>query len=108
MHIGSGEEINQENLKHNPPSVPAAGAPGGKALILLLLLLSGLVFFSSAYISDQLDSPTGDEPHYLVISQTLLLYHSLDGTLDYTHGDYKAFYPGVLATWIIRWANKGL
>jgi hypothetical protein len=106
MHIGSSEEINQENLKHNPPSVPAAGTPGGKAHILVLLLLSGLVFFSSAYISDQLDSPTGDEPHYLVISQTLLLYHSLDGTLDYTHGDYKAFYPGPLGPFQHTSPNK--
>jgi hypothetical protein len=97
---------NQENRKHNTPSVLAVGKPGGKAHILLLLLLSGLVFFFSASISNRLDFPTGDEPHYLVISQTLLRYHSLDVTLDYAHRDYKAFYPGPLGPFQHTSPNK--
>lgn len=96
MNSDTIEEIKQENLKHNTPSVPVARKPGGKAHMLLLLLLSSLMFFPSAYISDKLDSPIGDEPHYLVISQTLLRYHSLDVTLDYTHHNYEAFYRGPL------------
>jgi len=34
----------------------------------------------------------GDEPHYLIISQTLLKYHSLDVMQDYRHRDYLQFY----------------
>lgn len=37
--------------------------------------------------------PSGDEPHYLIISQTLLKYHSLAVMQDYTRGDYHLFYP---------------
>ena len=40
--------------------------------------------------------PTGDEPHYLVISQTLLKYHSLDVARTYHNGDYLSFYNGTL------------
>lgn len=45
--------------------------------------------------------PTGDEPHYLVISQTLLKYHSLNVSLDYQHGDFKAFYPGSIRPHVV-------
>ena len=74
--------------------------------ILCLLLVSGLVFFSSAYVTNRFDIPTGDEPHYLVISQTLLLYHSLDVTRDYAHHDYQAFYPGPLGAFQHTSLNK--
>ena len=91
-----GEESSRENLMHTLRSSSDIGKINGKVHILVLLLLSSLVFSVSAFISSQRDSPTGDEPHYLVISQTLLHYHSLDVTLDYTHRDYKAFYHGPL------------
>ncbi len=45
--------------------------------------------------------PTGDEPHYLVISQTLLKYHSLNVSLDYQHGDFHAFYPGPIRPHVV-------
>ena len=40
-----------------------------------------------------LQFPQGDEPHYLVISQALQLYGSLDVAQVYAHGDYHAYYP---------------
>jgi hypothetical protein len=40
--------------------------------------------------------PTGDEPHYLVISETLLKYHSLDVATTYHNRDYLSFYHGTL------------
>ena len=40
-----------------------------------------------------LQFPQGDEPHYLVISQALQLYGSLDVAQVYAHGDYSAYYP---------------
>ena len=40
-----------------------------------------------------LQIPQGDEPHYLVISQALQLYGSLDVAQVYAHRDYLAYYP---------------
>jgi hypothetical protein len=40
--------------------------------------------------------PTGDEPHYLVISETLVKYHSLDVAKAYHNRDYLSFYNGPL------------
>src|SRR4030088_2932473 len=40
--------------------------------------------------------PTGDEPHYLVISETLVKYHSLDVAKTHQNRDYLSFYNGVL------------
>src|ERR1051326_9015523 len=37
--------------------------------------------------------PSGDEPHYLLISETLIKYHSLDVLRAYEHKDYLSFYP---------------
>lgn len=88
--------IGQENLAAGASPVLSQKKSTGSMHILLLLLFSGLVFLLSAYVCDQLDIPTGDEPHYLVISQTLVLYHSLNVTLDYAHNDYKIFYAGPL------------
>lgn len=52
----------------------------------LVYVLVALVYVLSGV------NPTGDEPHFLVISQTLLKYHSLDVMRDYSHGDYYQFY----------------
>ncbi len=53
-----------------------------------------LYFITSLlYVALPFFLPSGDEPHYLVISQTLLKYHSLNVMLDYKHGDYRSFYP---------------
>lgn len=96
MQIDPATELDREELKPGTSPEPSARKINRKTYIILLLLLSGLVLFFSTVLTDRLDFPTGDEPHYLVISQTLLLYHSLDVTLDYAHGDYKTFYPGPL------------
>lgn len=61
--------------------------------ILLLCILCAIPLFLTACIYYSLSSPQGDEPHYLIISQTLQIYHSIDVMKDYTHGDYLAFYP---------------
>lgn len=51
-------------------------------------------------------SPSGDEPHYLIISQTLLKYRSLNVMLDYQHGDYLQFYPVRIDTHVTLNARK--
>jgi hypothetical protein len=58
-------------------------AVGVVAVPLLVLGLARLV----------LQIPQGDEPHYLVISQALHLYGSLDVAQVYAHRDYLAYYP---------------
>ena len=37
--------------------------------------------------------PAGDEPHYLVITQSLLLDHDLKIENNHRSGDYRAYYP---------------
>jgi hypothetical protein len=65
-----------------------------KYLLHLLVLSCSVVFLTTSLIYVQFSSPpSGDEPHYLIISQTLLKYHSLNVMLDYSNGDYHVFYP---------------
>ena len=96
MNSNSVQEIDQKASTVAVSSTPAVKQNAERTHILWLLLISSLVLLLSAYVCDRLDIPTGDEPHYLVISQTIQLYHSLDVTQDYAHNDYKAFYPGTL------------
>jgi hypothetical protein len=63
----------------------------------------GVVFVVSlaVYLALGLHSLTtlglgGDEPHYLVITQSLLLDHDLKIQNNHDRGDYRAFYPGDL------------
>src|SRR5437879_6618483 len=76
--------------------------------VLLLAAICTVVFVSTAFYYVYSSPPTGDEPHFLVISQTLLKYHSLNVMLDYTHGDYRTFYPTNLATHVSYSANGQL
>jgi len=39
---------------------------------------------------------SGDEPHYLVITHSLLVDHDLQIENNHRNGDYKAFFPGTL------------
>src|SRR5438105_5264143 len=66
---------------------------------LLLAAICSILFFTTSYIYVQLlaTPSSGDEPHFLIISQTLLKYHSLNVMLDYQHGDYRVFYPLYIA-----------
>jgi hypothetical protein len=59
-----------------------------------LLVICSLLFAITAllYVGFKAN-PSGDEPHFLIISQTLLKYHSLDVMLDYSNRDYLQFYP---------------
>src|SRR5947209_7531755 len=80
-----------------------------KRQLLLLALISCVVFFTTTFYYVLSSSPpSGDEPHFLVISQTLLKYHSLNVMLDYTHGDYHSFYPTNLAPHVSRNTNGQL
>jgi len=69
----------------------------------ILILISSLLFFGTAlyYVRAGIN-PTGDEPHFLIITQTLLKYHSLNVMADYLHGDYHSFYSAVIQPHITK------
>jgi hypothetical protein len=76
--------------------------------LLLLVTISTLLFITTDCFYVLLTRPlfaffpSGDEPHYLVISQTILKYHSLDVMQDYRNGDYHLFYPFMLTPHVVR------
>src|SRR5262245_40119939 len=41
--------------------------------------------------------PTGDEPHYLVTAHSLAVDGDLELKNNYVNGDYRLFYPSILA-----------
>jgi hypothetical protein len=48
-------------------------------------------------------SPTGDEPHYLLLTQSLLLDHDLDVQNNYDRRDHASYYAGDLEPhWYVR------
>ena len=80
-------------------------APGSEYLLRLVRqspLLTALVvgvggfLLAMAVVYAGTTGPSGDEPHYLVISETVLKYHSLDVAKTYHNRDYHSFYKGPL------------
>jgi hypothetical protein len=51
--------------------------------------------------------PTGDEPHYLVIAQSLLADHDLKIENNHRRGDYHAYYGGDLRPDYLRRGTNG-
>ena len=88
-----------------PIAVPfvRAGAPVGvgapatdpkRAPVLAAVAAAALYLAAAWAVSPQL--PAGDEPHYLVITQSLLLDHDLKIENNHRRGDYHAYYGGDL------------
>ncbi|HKS97909.1 MAG TPA: hypothetical protein VJT31_00135 [Rugosimonospora sp.] len=95
------------------PEAPAPDEPTRPAgqqdrRLLAVLLTVGATAFAAAIRLRLHGSPAGDEPAYLVLSQTMQKYHSLDVMKDYLHGDYRAFYHGYLEPHVVRAANGRL
>jgi len=65
--------------------------------ILFLLSVSLYLFLASGILAPSFP-PTGDEPHYLLITHSLLKDHDLNVANNYQNRDYNRFYPGKLAT----------
>ncbi|MFN2445994.1 MAG: hypothetical protein ABR606_10510 [Vicinamibacterales bacterium] len=61
-------------------------APGVAGALMLMCLLLG-----AAALSERM--PAGDEPHYLVITQSLLREGDLRIENNHTRGDYLSYYP---------------
>lgn len=60
-------------------------------------LASLAIFAGSAWrLSPGPIYPGGDEPHYLVVTQSLITDHDLDIANNHARGDYHAYYAGTL------------
>ena len=71
----------------------ASKRAGDRSYLALLLALSALVMGTLAVLHDHYVLLAGDEPNYLIISQALQLYHSIDVQRVYDAANYHAFYP---------------
>ena len=69
-------------------------------------LLAVLLYVAGAYlVSPRL--PGGDEPHYLVIAESLLADHDLKVENNYLRGDYHAYFSGFLRPDYLRRGQNG-
>jgi hypothetical protein len=67
------------------------------AALLALLVFAG----ARALIGNRI--PTGDEPHYLLLAQSIAADRDLDVENNYTRRDYAPYYPGDLEPhWYVR------
>lgn len=66
---------------------------GERGTLLLLLAVSALPMILLALLRLRYALPSGDEPHYLVISQAILDHHDLDVQRVYDTRGYLAFHP---------------
>lgn len=57
-------------------------------------ILAFLCFVTVRFAS--MSALAGDEPHYLVLAQSLLSDNDLKVANNYARGDYRAYYPGDL------------
>jgi hypothetical protein len=71
------------------------GATGAPAVRGSVLLVVGFVFYLGLGVwTTTVYPPTGDEPHYLLMTHSLVHDHDLDLTDNMARGDYRHFYPG--------------
>ena len=74
--------------------VAAGGRPAAAHVV--AAFLAGCVLFGAAAWWASPSLPGGDEPHYLLITQSLLDDHDLDVENNYARGDYHAYFGGAL------------
>jgi hypothetical protein len=79
---------------------------GGGPAVVAAGILSFLVFSIAAWCASA-SIPGGDEPHYLVITQSLLYDHDLKIENNHQRGDYRAYFPGDLNPDSIRRGRNG-
>ncbi|HEY2432181.1 MAG TPA: hypothetical protein VGI12_05860 [Vicinamibacterales bacterium] len=88
------------------PRVPSVTAASPRAQTVLAGLVSFVVFASAAWFASP-SIPGGDEPHYLIITQSLLYDHDLQIENNHRRGDYRAYFAGDLNPDSIRRGRNG-
>lgn len=88
---------------HKAPLTGAAGRwlEEPRRASLAALALAFVLFCAGARLARDV-IPGGDEPHYLVITQSLLQDHDLQIENNHRRGDYKAYFPGELRPDFLR------
>jgi hypothetical protein len=81
------------------------GLAGEGQLIASLVGLSFLVYALAGRLRVVNGFPSGDEPSYLVLTQAMQLYHSLDVSLVHANGDYRVFYNADLDPHVVPGAD---
>lgn len=71
----------------------------------LLTIISIIIVYATVFGLHVRTVPFGDEPHYLIVTQTILKYHSLNVMQDYRRGDYHTFFPSHLAVHVVKSLN---
>jgi hypothetical protein len=66
-----------------------------KVALIVFLIYATLIVLSSASLIPALQI-TGDEPHYLIIAQSIINDHDIYVKNNYDSGDYRPYYPGDL------------
>jgi hypothetical protein len=75
------------------------GAPPSVAALMILAILLAVASLRAI--------PTGDEPHYLIMTQSLLADRDFDLRNNYEHKDYLQYYPAEnLDPHVIRVGNR--
>ena len=69
-------------------------------------VMAGAIFALSAWGAAPM-IPGGDEPHYLIITQSLLLDRALTIENKHRRGDYRAYYGGELQPHVQRRGKDG-
>jgi hypothetical protein len=69
--------------------------------------LLAFAVYVSVYAQVRSRMPSGDEPYYLVITQSILSDHDIRIANNYERRDYAAFYPGQLKPDYLRPARSG-
>ena len=76
---------------------PARGEPGWGIPVLLVLASMAVVGAASWRLTSTPLMPGGDEPHYLVLAQSIWTDHDLKIQDNHDRGDYRAYYDRQLA-----------
>lgn len=71
----------------------ACNAETGRTRVAAWILATILIVFVTLSPRLSIEIPDGDEPHYLLLTYSLLVDHDFDLTNNYTNLDYLAFYP---------------
>jgi hypothetical protein len=84
----------------------APAGRAGMACAIIAGMVSALVFSTAAWFASA-SIPGGDEPHYLIITQSLLYDHDLKIENNHRRGDYHAYFAADLKPDFVRRGLNG-